>query len=69
MSLFLGITRCWLLLYVGYKGARYNDVNEVMHMKTKRRVSGNWRMLLYEMHSITSGKLVVGPGSFPVGQQ
>lgn len=30
-SLFIG--GGWWLLFVSYKGARYNDVNEVMHIR------------------------------------
>lgn len=34
MSLFIGKhVGGWWLLFVSYKGARYNDVNEVMHIE------------------------------------
>lgn len=44
------------MLYVKCEGARYSDVNEVMHIGRRRalKVCGclKWWMLLYEMHSI-----------------
>lgn len=36
MSLFIGKhVGGWWLLFVSYKGARYNDVNEVMHIRKR----------------------------------
>lgn len=42
----------FFLLVCEYEGARYSDVNEVMHMEQRRSISGSlkWWMLLYEMH-------------------